>query len=67
MPYDQRVPPTGARVAPVSLPAGGPPAGTAEADVVLYYRTSRTTYWRAATGDGVGTAPAVEVARAVVP
>jgi predicted CXXCH cytochrome family protein len=44
-----------------------PPSGTAEFDVVLYYRNVRTPYFRAATGDPNGAAPDVEVARAVVP
>jgi hypothetical protein len=66
IPFDRRIP-SGASV-DVFIP--GPasmPAGTVELDAVLYVRSVRTTYYRAATGNPTGTAPEVPVARAVVP
>jgi predicted CXXCH cytochrome family protein len=64
-PFDRRVPALG-DVDLLFLPPSVPP-DTAELDAVLYYRNVRTPYYRAASGDPAGTAPDVEVARAVLP
>jgi len=65
VPFDVRVPAGEAQALFVPLPAGSP-SGTAALDAVLYFRNLRTTFYRAASGDAAGTAPAVEVARAPV-
>jgi DNA-binding beta-propeller fold protein YncE len=65
IPFDVRVPPKGS----VALSVSGPaklPAGATELDAVLLYHNVRTTYYRAATGDAKGSAPAIEVARTAV-
>ena len=66
MPFDVRIPAGEARALFVALPAELP-AGTASLDAVLDYRNVRTTFYRAASGDPMGAAPTVEVARVRVP
>jgi hypothetical protein len=66
IPFDQRVPPRGSLTVSVT-PAATLPSGTAKLDAVLLYHNIRTTYYRAATGDATGSAPAVEIARVAVP
>jgi hypothetical protein len=66
IPFDRRVAPM--KTLDVSIPAPTSlPDGAVELDAVLFYRNVRTTYFRAATGDPMGAAPDVEVAREVVP
>ena len=62
IPFDVRVPAGEAQALFVALPSGMP-AGVAALDAVLYFRNVRTTFYRAASGDANGAAPAVEVAR----
>jgi hypothetical protein len=66
IPFELRAPAQGKVWVEVSVPAQLP-AGATELDAVLVYRNVRTPYYRAATGDPGGSAPSVEVARAVVP
>ena len=66
VPFDIRVPAGEAQALFVALPPGFP-VGAVPLDAVLYFRNVRTTFYRAASGDANGTAPAVEVARAPVP
>jgi hypothetical protein len=65
IPYDVRVSPKGSVVLSVTPPKNLPPGATG-LDAVLLYHNVRTTYYRAATGDSKGSAPAVEVARVAV-
>ncbi len=64
IPFERRV--AAQLDADVVFPTPETPVGTAELDVVLYYRNVRTPYFRAATGDPTSSAPDVEVARAEV-
>jgi len=65
IPFERRIPPKASVT--VSFPAPPPlPAGATELDAVLYYQNVRTQYYRAATGDASGSAPATELARVKV-
>jgi hypothetical protein len=66
IPFDVRVPPKGSVVVSVAAPSSLP-SGATELDAVLLYHNVRTTYYRAATGDGSGSSPAIEMARVKVP
>ncbi len=66
VPFDVRVPAGEAQSLFVPFPQGFP-VGTVPLDAVLFFRNLRTTFYRAASGDANGTAPAVEVARTSVP
>jgi DNA-binding beta-propeller fold protein YncE len=66
IPFDRRVPSGGSVDVFVPAPKSMP-AGTVELDAVLYVRSVRTTFYRAATGSPTATAPEVLVARAVIP
>ncbi len=63
IPFERRIPALGSVDVTLPMPAN-PPAGTAEIDVVLFYRNVRTPYFRAALADPNETPPDVEMARA---
>jgi hypothetical protein len=65
IPFEQVVPSGGS--IEVIIPAPSPPPSGAQGyQAVLYYHNIRTPYYRDATGDATGSAPAVEVARVAV-
>ncbi len=66
IPFDGHIPARGTGGGDIAIP-GGLPAGATRLEAVLFYRNVRTPYYRAASGDGAGTTPAIEIARAVVP
>ncbi|MDP9001339.1 MAG: hypothetical protein M3O46_14655 [Myxococcota bacterium] len=65
VPFDVRA--SAGEALPIFVPLPASLDTGAHLDAVLYYRNVRTTYYRAATGDPIATAPSVEVARVAVP
>ena len=65
IPFARVVPAQGSVVVEIPLPTQLPGAFV-EIDAVLYYRNVRTQYYRAASGDTMGHAPDVEVARTIL-
>jgi predicted CXXCH cytochrome family protein len=66
IPFDRRIPAGGSVTVTLAAP-DSLPAGATGLVATLYYHNVRTTFYRAASGDPTGSAPAVTVASAPVP